>query len=478
MRNKALVCIILALSCILVWKLVFDGSRIVNKNNSAVEKANNYIKDAAWESEVGSNPKDACKILNQDIFGKLSEDWYSDTLREEISQYAVEVKGEFEAVPYEGSLFPSELILLLEEQLYCLEKVDGIYDRYNDSYYETLHNMGADEFRLDLNDMYHLFPKLDAYKDEIQSEYDAYQRIFQSTGCTGMFHINMTPEEDNYVFVYRSGGSDGTHSVLLTRREKDEFIEVDRFEVQNGDGAVIRYENDFYYVYLYKNYNLKEVDGIRIHKLGNNGTSENILIRYLPDTYVWENIDSNKKTEFGEELEDYIDSIKAEITSDDYLENGKEEEPGVYFGEETEDTDFIVEKNESIYSENHYYKIDFANIKLPVYMRKSNFIPSNGLCWHAKSEFYLYDTVQDSVIVLENMELPDYQQADRELVQIWFKEISGKILTFRIYHISDYNYMLNVILVEGDKITQIRNDIFSPRRTMVIREGDIFHTGC
>ncbi|MBP3475837.1 MAG: hypothetical protein J6K48_05915 [Lachnospiraceae bacterium] len=389
--------------------------------------------------------------LNQDIFGKLSRDWYSDTLREEISQYADEVKGEFEAVPYEGSVFPSELILMMEEQLYCLEEVDEIYGIYNDSYYDTLDALGAEEFRLDLNDT--------------------------CIDCSGMFQISMASDEDDYVFVYWGGGSDGTYYVLLTKRADDKFVEVDEFQIENGqNGAVIRYGNDFYYVYLYKNYNLKEVDGIRIHKLGNDGAAENILIRYLPETYVWKNIYSNENAGFGEELEDYIDSIKDEITSDAYLENGGTEDPGVYFGDETEDMDFVVEKDVRIYYENHYHKIDFANIGVPVYMRKSNFIPSNSLCWHATGEFYLYDKAQDSAIALENMDLS--WSPNIELVQIWFKEINEKVLTFRVYHISDYNYVLNVMLVEGDKVTQIRNDMFSPRRRMVITEGEIFHTGC
>ena len=62
------------------------------------------------------------------------------------------------------------------------------------------------------------------------------------------------------------------------------------------------------------------------------------------------------------------------------------------------------------------------------------------------------------------MELGDsYFPTNIELVQIWFKKIANKVFTFRIYHISDYNYMLDVSLIEGNNVIQIRNDIISPQ---------------
>ena len=56
---------------------------------------------------------------------------------------------------------------------------------------------------------------------------------------------------------------------------------------------------------------------------------------------------------------------------------------------------------------------------------------------------------------------------------MWFEEIGGKVLTFQIYHYTDYSYMLHVLLVEGDKVTQVRTDIFSPERSFIVTEGEI-----
>lgn len=415
-------------------------------------------------------------ILNRDIFGELSDEGYfeSSELEKEIHAYANEVKGDFEAVPYEGDLFPPELIHMAEEGLYHYDLTSGkmlqLLDRWAD---ETLDYLGANEFRLDLGEMYRLFPELIEYKDEINSEYDAYSRIMKarsvgggSLSCGGIFRINMTPDDEYYVFVYWDGGNDKVQNVLLTKQVDNEFVEVDEFEIQTGNGRVVQYGNDFYYVYLYRNEYIGCVDGIRIHKLGTDALHENILVKYLPESYAWKNIYDNDDIDFGAELDEYIDSIKVVITSDEYLQNGQEKDPRVYFGDETEDLDSVVEEGK------RFYKIDFANIGVPVYMSKGGHFPMYN--WSIWTRFYLHDGKHDMVLELEN--LGSYW-TNRNMVQIWFKEIDGKVLTFRVYYISDYNYVLNVMLVEGDQITQIRNDVFSPDKSrFILTEGELFTT--
>lgn len=435
-------------------------------------------KEIDWDAEVksGGHVDETAAILNRDIFGKLSDEGYfkSSELEEEIHAYANEVKGDFEAVPYEGDLFPPELIHMAEEGLYHYDLTSGemlqLLDRWAD---ETLDYLGANEFQLGIDEMYRLFPELIEYKDEINSEYDAYRRIMEarsvgggSLGCDGIFRINMTPDDEYYVFVYWDGGNDKVQNVLLTKQVDNEFVEVDEFEIQTGNGRVIQYGNDFYYVYLYRNEYIGCVDGIRIHKLGTDALHENILVKYLPESYAWKNIYDNDDIDFGAELDEYIDSIKAVITSDEYLQNGQEKDPRVYFGDETEDLDSVVEEGK------RFYKIDFANIGVPVYMSKGGHFPMYN--WSIWTRFYLHDGKHDMVLELEN--LGSYW-TNRNMVQIWFKEIEGKVLTFRVYYISDYNYVLNVMLVEGDQITQIRNDVFSPDKSrFILTEGEIFWT--
>lgn len=427
-----------------------------------IDYGKEYGYDNVGNQEIGA----AYKLLNQDIFGDFSMDWYTDSLKDEVYEHADEVKGDFEAVPYEGDFFPPELISMAEEGLYhtnlTVDKEFGV--SWDD---ETLDYLGADEFRLDLDEMYQLFPKLNQYKDEIETEYDAYNRIIESDDCSGIYHLDMASDEDYYVFVYSDGGHDQINNVRLTKQIDDEFVEIDEFEIQTGNGRIIQYENNYYYVYLYRNDILGCVDGIRIHKLGEDALHENILIRYTPQHYAWKNSYYNEDISFNAELDEYIDSIKSEITSDEYLEKGQDECPNEYLGDEAEAWDFVVENN------HRYYKIDFANIEIPVYMLKSSTFPPRG--WHIRTEFYLYDKKQDAVLELEN--LGSYWIWNN-MVQIWFKEINQKVLTFRVYYVSDYSYVLNVILIEGDKITQIRNDIFSPDKSrFTLTEGEVFFSG-
>lgn len=185
---------------------------------------------------------------------------------------------------------------------------------------------------------------------------------------------------------------------------------------------------------------------------------------YWPKKYVWKNY---YESEQKKELEEYIEGIKEGITSEKYLENGKAKDIGVYVGKKSQDPDFPVENWK------RYRKIDLAN--RGIYMKRGNFIPSNYWnTWHLTVEFYMEDPMRESIRELEEMKVGEYFPI---LVQMWFEEFGGKVLTFQVYHYTDYNYMLHVLMAEGDKVTQVRTDIFSPERSFIVTEGEIFNGG-
>lgn len=451
-----------------------------NKEESTPNQETSESKTDGQDIDIAA----AYKLLNQDILGeKAVEEWHTESVNEEIYEFAELAKGNFEAASYEGDIFPSGLIEIMEAELYRLNEKGEI----SDSWYETLDALGADVFRLDLDEMYWLFPELYAYRDEIETEYDAYNRIFREQivkdwvsdekdviyfDCEAMFLINMAPDEDYYVFTYTDGGNDRVRSIEVMRRTDGEFVEADRFEAQRGGGRIIQYDDNFYYVTLYANEILQCIDGIRIHKLGTDALRENILIRYLPEHYAWKNIYGNEDTEFGAKLEDYIDSIRSEITSDGCLGNGKESGThGFYGGDEGSASEFSAK-----YGMIGFYQVDLANIGVPVYI-KENFAFPPRVPWFNRPWFCLYDEEQDEILELENMKLGNYSSYpfDIEIQQIWFKKINGQVLTFSVYYLSDYNYVLDVILVEGDKITRVRSDAFVPDQSrFVLTEGRIY----
>lgn len=80
-------------------------------------------------------------------------------------------------------------------------------------------------------------------------------------------------------------------------------------------------------------------------------------------------------------------------------------------------------ENEKGHSGIKCYQIDFANIGIPIYMRKWSFVASNShTTWHLRSSFYLSNPVDDSIVTLQGMELNRSQptSSDSALVQMWF----------------------------------------------------------
>jgi len=116
--------------------------------------------------------------------------------------------------------------------------------------------------------------------------------------------------------------------------EGNKFIKISGFEEQNnGYGQIIQYEDEYYYVFLQLNYNLKIYDGIRLYKIGANTETENILIQYIPEEYIWKNI-YTAESNSNAQLDRYLEAIKQEITSKQYLEVGAGEDIKVFYGDE------------------------------------------------------------------------------------------------------------------------------------------------
>lgn len=421
------------------------------------------------EKEEMTSPQSDYQALNKDLFGQNSLQWF------EIQLFSESVKGEFTEVQKENSMFPEELISEFENIIY--QSFDNSLQKYaweeaqKSSYFEITDKFGANDFELNIEEIRKLFPEL----EDAETETETYEKLSGSENCFDMFHFHMDTNQDNYLFVIDSEGSAGTVIIRLTKLEQGEFATICEFPVENsGYGRVIKYDEDFYYVFVAKNYNIKNYDGVHIHKLSANAREENLVIKYLPIDYVWKNVYMRAD---GEELDTYLESIKGEITSDEYLESGKEKDIEIYYGDEAF---FVPDNDKGLYFDG-YNKIDFLNIGTPVYIKKSNHTPyganSANSMWYLKCDFKIRNRETGSLIKLDNMEIGEYIPSDFDpiLVQMWFKESEDKVYTFCLYHVCDYNYVLNVLLIEGDKVSRIRTDIISPKRQFALTEGEIFN---
>jgi len=57
-------------------------------------------------------------LLDRDVFGDEIILWYTDATKQEIFIYAETVKGNLKPTWEEDSIFPPELVKLLEEMIY------------------------------------------------------------------------------------------------------------------------------------------------------------------------------------------------------------------------------------------------------------------------------------------------------------------------------------------------------------------------
>lgn len=407
--------------------------------------------------------------LNYGLLGTDHIQWASELMENGAYIMSEEVKGEFIPVTESYSVFPQELVIRLEEAFYysCNTKSRGEDSAFN----KLMVDLGGDNFVVGLEEIYYLFPLLDAYSEQIQKEEDAFKLIHELIGgpvdCRKMFHYKIEDGTERYVFVWQSGGSNGVFSVLQARLQDNQFVPINEFEIPNeGDGRVIQYNKEFYYVFQQYNYNLKYYDGVRIYKLTTNPDTENLQIRYLPEEFIWENIYDAS----CDELREYLEIVKTDFETGYYLDDGRDGEYlEIYYGGEKGTSVFDLGEYDT------YYKADIANCNMPVYFAKNMYIPSDikSRC-HLKIRFFLYNGVTDSVMELKELGIDD-DGGWINLLQMWFEEIDGKVYTFSIYHITDYNYMLEVALLEGDRLTHIKTVLLLPKRKFVLTEGEIFN---
>ena len=376
-------------------------------------------------------------------------------------------------VRYESEWFPEELVSSMEKLL-CqpLERefnkawsTNKDYTFEDTSYAIEMERFGAEDMKLSVEKIRELYPQLlkkcNGMDFENCSIYDVYQEI-GGDFCEGIFCYKDDADEDMFVLVMDSGGSFGIREIYQARlREDGSFEIINDFQTKNdGYGRVIRYGDNYYYVFAECNYNLKIYDRIKLHRLGEAPRDECLVIKYVPKFFLWRNIFDVYE---GNELEEYMRSIQGDIVSERYLDNGMERDIDVYNGDENNDEEDMC-------------AIDFTNTDVSIYMDKSSFIPSNdSFAWSLRCDFYVYDESGENLSELEKMRVDVSVQTPR-LVQMWFERIGDKVYSFFLYHVEDYNYVLQTTLIEGVDIKLVRSDVLVPQRHFVISE-DIWWYG-
>lgn len=430
--------------------------------NAVIEVLAGCVLAAAIGSQPAREP-----VMNKNYVKELTSMWYSTRLKNEIYEYAASVNQTPQTVPYEKEPFPEELVISMEN-LVC-QPLDREFDRawysgeeyeFEDtSYAREMDRLGAKDTALTVEKMRESYPQLLDKCKGIDLESDSIYDVYRAVGgeyCEGIFCYRDDAGEERFLLVYDSGGSFGIRNVCQAELRADgSFEEITYFETKNaGYGNVISCGDSYYYAYLEYNYNLKIHDRVRLHRLGDAPGEECLVIKYVPASYLW----NNKFDMYeGGELEAYIKRIQDDVTSERYLDRGMDLDMAVYDGDERR-------------GQEEMGVIDFTNTGVPVYMDKSSFVPSNdSLQWGLRCKFYIGSGDRENLTELEKAEIDVPVQTPR-LVQMWFKKIGDKVYSFFMYHVEDYNYVLQTALIEGRDIRLIRSDVLVPRRHFVISD--------
>ncbi len=335
--------------------------------------------------------------LNRDYFGNETYgQWFTEEMKNEIFLKSEEVKGEFQEVVDTDSAFPRGLIIEVEKILY--QSLDEDMNRYIDSqnedytslYMEVTNQMGAEKYSLELEDMVRHFPQL-ADRD-IGTRWEAYRTVMKDENVIEMFHMPSEGGENNYLCVRSYGGSNGACFVQVLRWTGEELQALHDFDMQNSGWArVIFYEGVYYYIFLQYNYDLKNYDGIRLHRLDRMPQEETLLIRYLPYEYVWEMLYENRDDEeICLMLEDYLGGIREELSSPRYLEQGRDGGGYVFMGDEKK-ADCPGNWETGVTDIGTWYQADFTNTDIPILFRRTSFEPSSTSNVHHLRTYFFYE---------------------------------------------------------------------------------------
>ena len=172
---------------------------------------------------------------------------------------------------------------------------------------------------------------------------------------------------------------------------------------------------------------------------------------------MWQKIYDNRAAYAGD-VTGYLEEIKTDLADLSYRSNDED----VYTGDEDPEIELnqFLRLGSVVSPYETFYKIDFNND------RKDEYISKEKSYNHIYAGIYQF--TGRGIIGLEYDETAE--EAWGHPVQIWFKEIQGKVFTFRLFYHEDSYYVLNVSLIEGTRITQVQTHIIVPKVNYIMNE--------
>lgn len=429
------------------------------------------------------------QALDVDLFG---DEFLDQVIVDRAAEDIGEGEEGFVPVVSEDSSFPEGLIVKVEEVMHQvkdpfssagwtidIEMTEKVRSRIQGEYlFSAMRTeFGLNDFRVtDLEELDRLFPKAAPvyYNSRDETYHDTYKWIGRyydmPEDISLVYRMELLPGKDNYLFKsYRAGIQ--RNRIRLTERIGDEFRTIYEFDMPfDLTAGVTQYEGKFYFITVDEDINVEADCGVTIYSLDYDSPGESMRILYKPEEYAAESYDTDS-AELKPSIENgYMDKVLGDFSSGKYLHEGNWKDGAeIYYGDE--ERAFEGEFEGSAYE---LYKMDIANCGYPVYLCKDMYLPQEdgrGVKQLIMTFFY-YDTELSCFKELEELSKlvwMDYGHVGY-LVQMWFKEMEGKVYTFRVYNLGHYNYLMDIALAEGDKVTSVGTYFLWPRKQFVLEE--------
>lgn len=290
-------------------------------------------------------------------------------------------------------------------------------------------------------------------KDAFYKKYGAYINDGEHTMDGGIRYVyRIAAGSTDYFLLQQSIGEGKIGDLHIYRETAGGLSYVSTYYPEYWGTKVIEHSGALYIVerpfgiYGYP----RHLDNISVRRLIPEG-GQDAVIEALPETFRWQKIYDNHAA-YEEGVTGYLEEIKKDLMELSYY---IKDEDSCYLGDESPeiDLDKLLRLGSISSPYDSFYTIDFNNDQKEEYISKSR---SYGSIFTS-----IYQFTGRGAISL------GYDEAAGDNlgrpVQLWFKEIDGRVFTFRLFYSEDFYYILNVSLIEDTVITQVQTHIIVPK---------------
>jgi len=431
-----------------VWFKVFDGKTILFSLYEQKDLENGYILDARicedGNTTILLNYSIQLEVagvrLNKHIFyGEI--DLPKDYTIYHNYDYA-------QAFPQDKLDMASKYIAYSDEDD-VIEHIDEITPYLSEKVVEVLSNNNSNVFefsgydeQIEKNKFFEQYAINLA--DKLEYSVDAYDDYVYKYRLNNKSYYLLT-------HLYHLEGDDGYTSrwINIYAELDGKMIFYNSAEFRSNNLRIFPYDNDIYVIDNRKVYLPNETGFIKVYKLQSDGKSNYAEVKLALQSYNWDQIFGNGESNEAA-VSEYLEELKQGPLS---IDNINKLRNGLFHADETEyfDNNRFLRLKTVTFGREDFFEIDFDNDG------EKEYILYNFGGWiSVYGSAYKFN--DESLTILND----DWTSNNKQIVQLWFKELNGKVFTFQLLLCDRSYYILNISLIENGDITQVQNHLILP----------------